>query len=130
MCDMAVWRQWRGGAARRALRQRAMQSDCSHRKTRPLAADTTAVHSDGGMVRGDAAVLENTAQEIRLVLNTPFIQDTIDSRSSRPRALFGFSSVRAPRSPTARAQQRAGLGWASLDFAPCQLRILRIRIRS
>eukprot|EP01046_Picozoa_sp_COSAG06_P053658 COSAG06_NODE_9333_length_1927_cov_2.236324_1_plen_193_part_10 len=35
MCDLAVWR-WRGGAARRALRQRTLQSDCSHRKTRPF----------------------------------------------------------------------------------------------
>jgi hypothetical protein len=30
-----TWR-WRGGAARRALRQRTLQSDCSHRKTRPF----------------------------------------------------------------------------------------------
>ena len=30
-----MWR-WRGGAARRALRQRTLQSDCSHRKTRPF----------------------------------------------------------------------------------------------
>ena len=30
-----MWR-WRGGAARRALRQRTLQSDCSHKKTRPF----------------------------------------------------------------------------------------------
>ena len=30
-----VWRWW-GGAARRALRQRTLQSDCSHKKTRPF----------------------------------------------------------------------------------------------
>ena len=33
MCE--TWRR-RGGAARRALRQRTLQSDCSHRKTRPF----------------------------------------------------------------------------------------------